>query len=544
MAKTFKVEIDRYQNEATPASYVQPYELKHYPSQTVLEVLAEIQNSQDDSLAFRSSCEAGKCGSCAVEVNGKPVLACRTMVDGNDLHIGPLPNFPVIRDLIVDRERYQTGFVQTLSYGETAASGPQPAAALPESEIDYANLSCCIGCLVCNAACPVAAEMDDSFPSPAVITEVMSSGVRIDRDGTKAAPIEENTDFCSLCLNCHVACPSGVALNRINAQVKDAYVREKGRSLRDWMLGRAELMGKMGGLFPSLSNRLLASTLVRSGMETALGISRKAEMVPYARPFKHWIKQRLPKAEPGTAKRKIIYFVGCYTHYNDTDPGKDAVAVFENLGFHVEIPQQCCCGLPLVSSGDMDSARKLAEANISALQPWCDRGYEIIASCTSCSLMLKHEYSEVLGMANAADIAARTHDLGEYLRHLIETGELQLDLNPVPLHAAYHTPCHLRTQKIGRPLVEILEKIPEFKVDVLDANCCGQSGSYGFKAEKYKISTDVGRQLSESLSTLKPDIALSECGPCQVRMHGASALPVAHPISILRRALDVPNSPQ
>ena len=120
---------------------------------------------------------------------------------------------------------------------------------------------------------------------------------------------------------------------------------------------------------------------------------------------------------------------------------------------------------------------------------------------------------------------------------------MQLDLKPVPLNAAYHTPCHLRTQKIGLPLVEILKKIPDFKIDVLDARCCGQSGSYGFKAEKYEISTKVGRQLSESLDVLKPDIALSECGPCQVRMHGGLGLPVAHPISILRRALDVPDPP-
>ena len=540
MANTFKVDIDRYQDERTPELTVQTSELKHYASQTVLEVLVEIQNSQDDSLAFRSSCEAGKCGSCAVEVNGRPVLACRTMVDGKDLHIGPLPNFPVIRDLIVDRERYEKGFVQMLSYSGTVTSGPQPAAALPESEIDYANLARCIGCLVCNAACPVAGEMDENFPSPAVIAEVLSSGVRIDKEGTCKAPIEGNIDYCSLCLNCHVACPSGVALNRINASAKDAYVNQKGRSLRDWMLGRAELMGKLGGLLPSLSNRMLASGLVRRGMETALGISQKAEMVPYSQPLKHWLKGRLAKTPHGAAKRKVVYFVGCYTNYNDTDPGKDAFAVLEHLGFEVVVPDQKCCGLPLISGGDMSGARKLAAANIAALQPWCDQGYDILASCTSCSMMLKDEYVAVLGLKHAAGIAARTRDLGEYLHHLVEVGELQLDLKPVPLRAAYHTPCHLRTQKIGLPLVEILKKIPELTIDVMGANCCGQSGSYGFKAEKYEISTDVGRHLSESLSALGPDIALSECGPCQVRMHGGSGLPVAHPISILRRALGLP----
>jgi glycerol-3-phosphate dehydrogenase subunit C len=540
MTNTFKVAIVRFQGEKTPKSYVQTYELKHYPSQTLLEVLAEIQDTLDDTLAFRSACEAGKCGSCAVELNGQPVLACRTIVDGNDLHIGPLPSFPVIRDLIVDRERYELGFVQTLSYGGTTKDGPQPTAALPESEIDYANLARCIGCLVCNAACPVAGEMDDNFPSPAVIAEVLSSGVRIDKQGKRQAPIQDNIDFCSLCLNCHVSCPSGVFLNRINAQAKDAYVQQKGRNLRDWMLGRAELMGKLGGLLPSVSNRMFSNSLVRRGMETALGISQKAEMVPYSQPFRNWLKRRIAKAPTESARRKVVYYVGCYTNYNDTDPGKEAVTVLEHLGFEVQVPDQKCCGLPLVSSGDMDAARKLAKENIAMLQAWCDRGYDILASCTSCSMMLKHEYMEVLRLEHAGDIAAHTYDMGEYLRDLLNSSELQFDLKPVPLKAAYHTPCHLRTQKVGLPLVEILEKIPEVEINVLDANCCGQSGSYGFKAEKYQISADVGRHLADSLTSLKPDIALSECGPCQVRMHGGSGLPVAHPISILRRALELP----
>ena len=108
--------------------------------------------------------------------------------------------------------------------------------------------------------------------------------------------------------------------------------------------------------------------------------------------------------------------------------------------------------------------------------------------------------------------------------------------------AAYHTPCHLRAQKVGLPLIDLLKKIPDFNVEILDTACCGQSGSYGFKAEKHDISKAVGGHLSASLNALKPDIALSECGPCQVRMHGVSGLPVAHPISILLRALDRPGT--
>ncbi|MCF8112602.1 MAG: anaerobic glycerol-3-phosphate dehydrogenase subunit C [Desulfotignum sp.] len=542
MVETFNVYIHRYDAQKDPASYIQTYELNYHASQTVLEVLTEIRNSCDDSLSFRSSCEAAKCGSCAVELNGKPVLACKSIVDGHDIHIKPLSGFPVVKDLVVDRERYEKGYVQMLSCEKSADTFQKPDVALFESEIDYANLSCCIGCLICNSACPVGAQMADRFPGPAVITEVLSSGVRMDQEGESRAPVEDSIDYCSLCLNCHVACPSGVALNRINARAKNAYTRGKGRSLRDWMLGRAELMGKMGSFFPSASNAMLTNKTVRKGMDAALGISREARMVPYARSLKKWLQNRPePAPIPEAVKRRVVYFTGCYTRYNDTDPGRDAVAIMEHLGFEVRVPEQNCCGVPLISSGDMDAAGKLAHANIALLKPWCDNGYDIITTCTSCSEMLKNEYTRVLGIDSAAQISEHVYDFGQYVRQLLETGELTLHLNPVPLVAAYHTPCHLKSQKIGLPLIDILTKIPEFKVHVMDAPCCGQSGSYGFKSEKYDISVKISRTLLESLNRIDPEIALSECGPCRLRMQEISEYPAAHPVSILRRALILPD---
>ncbi|MBS1252358.1 MAG: Anaerobic glycerol-3-phosphate dehydrogenase subunit C [Anaerolineales bacterium] len=539
MADVFKVDIDRHDPDRSPASYVRSYQIEHHPSMTVLEVLAEIQGYQDDGLAFRSACQAGKCGSCAVSLNGKPVLACRTMVDGQDLYLGPLPNFLVVKDLIVDRARFEEGQARTVAYALETESVTSPAASLPDVEIDYPNLARCIGCLVCSSACPVAAKLDKQFPDPALLATTLSTGVRIKRNGSSAAPIERNADTCSLCLNCHVACPSGVALNRANAQAKDAYIQEQGQSLRDWLMGRAELMGQLGSLTPPLSNHALHNGIVRRGMEATLGISRHADMPAYTAPFKRWFADRSTQTDPATAERKVVYFVGCYGNYSDTQPGKDMVAALERLGVHVEAPEQRCCGLPLVSNGDMNSARQRAEANLASFQPWLEQGYDVIATCTSCSLMLKHDYTEVLGLEAAEEMAGRTYDLGEYLRLMAEAGELDLDeLKPVPMATAYHTPCHLRAQQIDLPFIDLIREIPDFEVEVLDTVCCGLSGSYGFKAEKYDVSMDVGRHLFEALEAAEPDLALSECGTCQVQMHHGTRLPVAHPISILRQALE------
>ncbi len=122
MTQTFKVLVDRYNPETKEAS-VQTYEVEFIPSQTVLQTLNIIRDTLDDSLSFRSSCQGAKCGSCAVALNGKPVLACNTMIDGRDITIGPLPNFPVINDLIVDRSQCEDYFLKCWP-GQAPAKAP------------------------------------------------------------------------------------------------------------------------------------------------------------------------------------------------------------------------------------------------------------------------------------------------------------------------------------------------------------------------------------------------------------------------------------
>jgi glycerol-3-phosphate dehydrogenase subunit C len=464
------------------------------------------------------------------------------MVDGRDITIGPLPNFPVINDLVVDRSKCEDYFFEMLSQTgscEGSCGGhahKEPEACLPESKIDYDNLSRCIGCMVCTSACPYNAQMTTKGPNPSMLVSVLSSGVLTQKEGRDAFPIGANSDYCSLCLNCYTACPAGVHLNQANAQGKDAYVQTKGQKLRDRLLGHAEFADKAATLTPGLNNSLVKSPLVRKALEKTLGISSQPSMVKFSKPL---TAERPVDKKPNdiAKKHKVAFFTGCYARYNDTDAGKDAIAILEKLGIQVEVPEQCCCGLPLIGNGDMATAEQKARANVAAFKPWVDKGYDVVATCTSCSLMLKAEYTEVFGIKAAAALADCTYDFAEYINKLVADNEIELELTSVPMRTAYHTPCHLKSQKIGKPFIELLEKIPDFKVDVMDAKCCGQSGSYGYKAEKYPVSEAVGHELKESMATLEPELGLSECGPCQLRMHDVSGLPVAHPVSILRRAL-------
>ena len=103
-AYTFK--ILRYDaKEPKSAPHFSTYRIRVIPGLTVLSVLIRIRDEIDGTLAFRSSCRSAVCGSCAMVINGKIDLACRTQVasfDSDTIILEPLPNLEVIRDLVVD----------------------------------------------------------------------------------------------------------------------------------------------------------------------------------------------------------------------------------------------------------------------------------------------------------------------------------------------------------------------------------------------------------------------------------------------------------
>jgi succinate dehydrogenase / fumarate reductase, iron-sulfur subunit len=72
----------------------------------VLDILHRLQATQAGDLAMRWNCKAGKCGSCSMEINGRPRLACMTRMSvfapDEMLTVTPMRTFPVIRDLVTD----------------------------------------------------------------------------------------------------------------------------------------------------------------------------------------------------------------------------------------------------------------------------------------------------------------------------------------------------------------------------------------------------------------------------------------------------------
>ena len=113
----------------------------------------------------------------------------------------------------------------------------------------------------------------------------------------------------------------------------------------------------------------------------------------------------------------MVFFHGCGANYYEPDMGRRAVEVLEHNGLDVIIPRQGCCGLPLQSNGIFDDARRYVRNLAARLAPYARAGHDIVATSTSCGLMLKREAEEILGVEDAdlEAVRSRLYDICEYL---------------------------------------------------------------------------------------------------------------------------------
>jgi glycerol-3-phosphate dehydrogenase subunit C len=400
------------------------------------------------------------------------------------------------------------------------------------------SVEACTKCTACNTVCPVA-RSTDIFRGPKFL------GPESERyRSTQEAAVTAGLDLCSGCKLCEVTCPSQVSIQEYIRRAQNKGAQEKGRSLRDWLLGHTRLLSRFGSLTAPLANFGNGNPLFRLVMERVAGIHHKRPLPRYQwLTFERWFKRHaredsLPRLRGRVgvgARRTVAYFYGCWVDFNERKLGEQVVAVLERNGIEVIVPRQQCCGIPAVVNANTDLARKYGVENVRRLSA-LPAGVDIIASSTSCGLMLKHDYAHLLEIPGAEQVGSRVYDICEYLWMLHESGELNLDFQPVETRVLYHAPCHLKSHGIGYPAIRLLRLIPGVRVEEVDEGCCGISGTYGVKVEKYDLSMKIGSRLFEAVKAAGSDSVLADCETCRMQVeHGAGARS-AHPIDILARA--------
>ena len=148
------------QRGSTGKSKTETYQVPAYKSQTVLDVVAWIQQNSDPTLSYRYACRVGMCGSCAMTVNGVPRWTCRThvgkVIANGKLVIEPLRNLPVIKDLAVDLDPFFAKWIHAEGFhhpSNTRQDGMVNIDVTNEKRQEADAGIECINCAVCYSAC-------------------------------------------------------------------------------------------------------------------------------------------------------------------------------------------------------------------------------------------------------------------------------------------------------------------------------------------------------------------------------------------------------
>ena len=415
-------------------------------------------------------------------------------------------------------------------------TAPQPSH-LPHFPVEI-SLDQCIKCNICTTVCPVSA-VTDLFPGPKY-------------EGPQAGrfrmPDQRNpdhsVDYCSGCRVCNMACPTGVKIAEMNARARARMVEQGEFSLRNRLrnnvLARSELAGKIGQPLAPLANLALANPMLRELIAAVIGVHQHAPLPTFTgERFTKWFRRRRDGSRP---TRHVVYFHGCSTEYYEPRVGRAAIQVLERNGFEVIVPPQNCCGLPLLSNGEFAAARGYHASNVRHLVAYARRGIPIVGTSTSCTLTLKEEAPELLDMHDPDTrlVAENVFDLNEFLLDLLERGELDTNFRPLPTTLPYHAPCQYKAHRLGRPAVELLDLIPGLRMIESRTDCCGIAGTYGYKVEKYDIAMRVGRDLFDFIQQSGAPMAVCDSETCRWQITHATGVPAVHPVELIAAAYGEP----
>jgi len=216
---TFRVR--RFDPDSDAVPFWEEYRLNVTDGMTVLEALHELKAHQAPTLAWRSSCRMGVCGSCGMFINELPQLACQTQV----LHLGtdvvtvaPLPNYPNVKDLVPNLEpliekhaAIKPFIVHPRQHEMDAPTGE--FIQTPGDREAFSQFTYCIKCGLCLAACPTVAT-DPLFLGPQALAQAYRYTAD-NRDCGLGERLEAIDAFhgpyqCHLAGACSQACPKGV----------------------------------------------------------------------------------------------------------------------------------------------------------------------------------------------------------------------------------------------------------------------------------------------------------------------------------------------
>ncbi len=452
--KEIRCIISRYDPAEDERQHYQGYSVPWKQGLTVLDALNYIKENLDSSISFRQGCRSAICGSCAIRVDKRGCLACKTMIAENtaEITIDPLNHYKIVRDLVVDLKPFYERMKQIQPYlvrNNTVQVTGKEMLIKPEALAEAKSLRDCILCGSCYSDCNTL-DVDNTFCGPAALVKALrfASDPRDKNEGRLANAVELGLYKCPVDQECEFACPKEI-------------------NIRRGAIERLRNLAVQKELAPLPEHQKLINSVLSTGGIVPIKAKPATEMFP------EYIKEF-----DGQPQAEVLLFLGCIINRRKQNVASAIINIFRNNRIAVHLPGKvACCGSPFMRIGQRDSMRPFVEKNFSIFNDYASRGItDVVTSCSGCNSTFRRDYPK---LAKEFDIPMnfRIYDVGEYM-----SGKIALnveDMKETKIRGMYHYPCHIRASGLAEDIyIDLIRKIPGVELVKVPKSgyCCGGGG--------------------------------------------------------------------
>lgn len=436
-----------------------------------------------------------------------------------------------------------SAMTENLRYG--AAYSARPLSPLLDFSQEYGfdgAIEMCNGAGVCRqlsgTMCPTFKARRDERHSTRgranALRAAISGKMDLDDSGVYAT-----LDLCVSCKACKTECPSAVDMARLKAEYLHQFYQEHVLPLRSRFFAYFGDLSRLASGAAPLANALLQNGLLRRALNGVLKLAPARPMPQFARQsFAAW-RRRRPRPAPAAGRRPLVLLVDVVHNYNRPETAKAALAVLEACGCEVIVPPVYDLGRAAFSKGALTLARRKARRAVNLLSPYAQRDLPIVGLEPSDVSMLLDDYAALLpGDEHVKQVAAQACSFEEFLWRAARSGSLEGVFRPQRGKILLHGHCHQKALSGTRYSEELLAFLG-YEVEEAGSGCCGMAGSFGYEAEHYELSMEMGElTLFPAIRAQDEDTLIVAAGvSCHEQIAQGTQRQALHPALVLYRAL-------
>ncbi|MFD2202444.1 FAD-binding and (Fe-S)-binding domain-containing protein [Shivajiella indica] len=357
--------------------------------------------------------------------------------------------------------------------------------------------------------------------------------------------IKDALDLCLSCKGCTAECPSNVDMASMKAEFLYQYQKSNGVPLRSKAFAYINDLNKLGAILPGISNFSLRNPMTSGLMKSILGVAPKRNLPEISKvDLRSWFRKNESKFPFTTPIIKTIYlFVDEFTNYNDTEIGITAIKLLRKLGYEVKVVDHEESGRSAISKGLLEKARNHAEANVKTFRDKVSGNTPLVGIEPSAILSFRDEYPRLVRkeyLEDAKKIKSHTLLIDEFLGREIAAGNITPEsFTQDSKHIKLHGHCHQKALSSLTWTQKVLSLPRHYTVEIIPSGCCGMAGSFGYEAEHYELSMQIGEMvLFPAVRNSKESIDIAAPGTsCRHQIWDGTGKKAKHPVEILWDAL-------